>query len=277
MCGRLLGCPVVWHVRDLVPEGRALALFRNAADRLPRGIIANSGAVAAQFAGCRAAAYTHTIHNAVDPARFRPARPAAEVRESLCLEDGLVLLAMVAHFTRWKGHLLFLEVMARLVEARLPVAGLIVGGSIYRTEGHRAYEAEVHARCRALGLAGRVRFAGFQENVADFLNAADILVHPPTLPEPFGRVVIEAMALGRPVVAAAAGGILEIVESGVTGLLIPPGDAGAFAAALRPLIEDAALRAALGRRGRARVAKHFDPARHVARIERLYQEIARCA
>lgn len=273
ICGRLLRRPVLWHVRDLVPEGRMLALFRAAADRLPRRIIANSAAVAAQFEGRPAAGHTRIIHNAVDLARFRPARTAAAVRAGLSLSPDAMVLAMVAHFTPWKGHLLFLEIMARLVQRGLPAAGLIVGGSIYETDGHQEYEDEVRARCQALGLADRVIFTGYQDCVADFLSAADLLVHPPIRPEPFGRAVIEAMALAKPVVAAAAGGVVEIVEPGVTGLLVPPGDVEAFAQAIQSLLGDAQRRSAMGERGRRRVAQQFSPNTHSAQVESVYQEV----
>jgi glycosyltransferase involved in cell wall biosynthesis len=109
--------------------------------------------------------------------------------------------------------------------------------------------------------------------VPDFLNAADLLVHPPTQPEPFGLVLIEAMALGKAVVVAAAGGPLEIVEPGVTGLLVPPGDTAAYVQAVRSLFSDPARRAAMGQRGRERVVQQFTPEIHLARIERVYQEM----
>src|SRR4029078_1342425 len=83
IAGRLLRRPVLWHMRDLVPEGRVRTLFRAAAGCLPHRIICNSEAVAAQFAGSRAAARTRVIHNAVDLDHFRPARAAAEVRAEL--------------------------------------------------------------------------------------------------------------------------------------------------------------------------------------------------
>jgi glycosyltransferase involved in cell wall biosynthesis len=274
VCGRLLRRPVLWHVRDLVPEGRLLTGFRLASDHLPRRIIAISQAVAAQFDGCRALAHTRTVHNAVDLSRFQPARPAAQVRAELGIASETTVLAMVAHFTPWKGHLLFLDAMARLVQGGLPVAGLIVGGSIYRSAGHDDYETDVRAYCQELGLRKHVHFTGYQECVPDFLSAADILVHPPTRPEPFGRSVIEAMALGKPVVAAAAGGVLEIVDPGATGLLVPPGDAAGFTAAVRSLLADPSRRLAMGRCGQQRVAERFTPAAHVAQVERVYQELS---
>jgi glycosyltransferase involved in cell wall biosynthesis len=277
LCGRLLGLPVIWHMRDLVPDGRQLGLFRAAAGALPRRVITVSGAVTALLEGCRAGKAARTVHDAVDLSRVVATRDAGMVRQELGLPPNAVVLAMVAHFARWKGHLLFLDVMARLAARGLPVAGLVVGSSIYQGGAGGDYEAEVRARCAELGLEDRVRFTGFQDRVADLLNAADLLVHPPLQPEPFGLGVVEAMALRKPVVGAAAGGLLETVEPDVTGLLVPPGDAAAFAGAIERLVHDPARRAAMGERGRARVLDLFQPEAHVARVEGVYQEVLRVA
>jgi glycosyltransferase involved in cell wall biosynthesis len=274
ICGRILRCPVVWHMRDLVPEGRLLRLFRAAAAAVPHRIIGVSHAVTAQFQHSPAARRVQAVHDAVDLQQYRAERGAAEVRAELGFGTDTTLLAMVAHFTEWKGHRVFLDIVARLARQGLPVGGVIIGGSIYRSEGHQAYETEVRDYCRSLELGERVRFTGYQERVADYLGAADMLIHPPTRPEPFGLAVIEAMALGKPVVAAAAGGVLEIVENGVTGLLAPPGDAAAFAEAARALLCDPARRSQMARAGRRSVEHRFHPAVHAARVERVYREIA---
>lgn len=273
VCGRLLRRPVIWHMRDLVAEGRMRAAFRTAAGWLPQRIVTVSAAVTEQFAGCRAINRARTVHDAVDLARYRPTRPAAAVRAELGLSPETVVVAMVAHFTPWKGHFLFLETIARLVERRQPVAGLVIGGSIYRGPGHETYEDAVRQRSETLGLHEHVHFTGFQDCVPDYLNAADILIHPPTRPEPFGLAVIEAMALGKPVVAAAAGGVLETVVPRDTGLLVPPGDTASFAQATETLMQDRPRRLRMGKQGQQRVAQLFSPALHHARIERVYQEI----
>lgn len=273
IAGRLLRRPVLWHMRDLIAEGRMRRMFRAAAGVVPQRVVGVSALVTAQFAGTQAEHRAHTVHDAVDLERYRPVRLAADVRGEFGFPPGTVVLAMVAHFTRWKGHLLFLEMLAQLLEQKLPVAGVIVGSSIYRNAAEQNYEAEVRTRAEQLGLGHRVRFTGYQDCVADFLNAADILVHPPIRPEPFGLGVIEAMALGKPVVAAAEGGMLETVAPGETGLLVPAGDVGALARAVRSLVEDPRRRETMGRNGRERVIRLFTPGVHFARIDRIYREM----
>lgn len=273
VAGRILRRPVIWHMRDLVAEGRQRVLFQRAAKLLPQRILAVSQTVQEQFHGAGADDRVHTVHDAVDPARYLPARSAAEVRASLNVPPDAVVLAMVAHYAQWKGHLVFLETLARLVDDGLPVMGMVVGGSIYANLAERDYEASVHARATELGLDGRVIFTGFQNCVPDFLNAADILVHSPIRPEPFGLAIIEAMLLGKPVIAAAAGGMLETVEAGTTGLLVPPGEVAGFVEAARSLVTDPLRREAMGAAGRARVHQFFTPGVHYARIETIYREL----
>lgn len=273
LAGRFVGRPVVWHVQDIMPPGRGLSIFRAASDRLPRRIICISKSVEAQFAGRASAGRTRLIHNAVNLDHLIPERDPSEVRASLGIPGDAVVLAMVAHMTAWKGHMVFLEVMANLVRQDVPLWGLIIGGSIYKTSGNQDYEAEVHQRSRDLGLEHRVVFTGFCERVVDPLNSADILVHPTTRPEPFGIAVLEAMALGKPVIASADGGHLESVEGGVTGILVSAGETAGFTAAVRSLACDPERRLAMGQAGRQRVIERFTSALQVRRVESVYEEI----
>jgi glycosyltransferase involved in cell wall biosynthesis len=104
------------------------------------------------------------------------------------------------------------------------------------------------------------------------MAAADVVVHSAVTPEPFGRVVIEALAASRPVIATAAGGVLDILEPEATGLLVPPDDTGALAHALVRLAGDPVLRTRLGAAGRRCVAEAFNQAEHVARVTALYRQ-----
>ena len=115
-------------------------------------------------------------------------------------------------------------------------------------------------------------FAGFRDDVFAALAELDVLVHASTLPEPFGQVVIEGMAAGLPVVAAAAGGPLEIVTDDVDGILVPPADPDALATALLRLADNPALRAELGLQARRR-ALEFRPERVAEEVANLYRRM----
>jgi glycosyltransferase involved in cell wall biosynthesis len=180
---------------------------------------------------------------------------------------------MIGHLTPWKGHEVFLEI-ARAVADRIPRSRfVVVGGSIYETHGHSGYPEALRQKTAALGLSDRVTFLGARDDVPDLLAALDVLVHPPTAPEPFGRVLAEAMAVGRPVVAARCGGIPEVVEDGVTGFLVPSADVGAFAAAVVRLLEDPALCRRLGHVGRRRAEARFGIEAHAAGVLEVYRAV----
>jgi glycosyltransferase involved in cell wall biosynthesis len=125
-----------------------------------------------------------------------------------------------------------------------------------------------------LGVAERVRWLGFRPDVDDVWAAADVAVVPSTRPEPLGLVAMEAAAAGLPVVASAHGGVAELVRDGQTGLLVPPGDAGALATAVRLLADDADLSARMGEAGRQRVQEQFGKERMLAELQDLYDELA---
>ena len=257
LAGRLARRPVVWHLRDFPPAGVPGRLFRAAARSLPALVFANSEAVAAAIRGANVV----RLYNPVDLRRFRPDRPGGGdgIRRELGVPDDAPLVGMVAHLTPWKGHEQFLRIALALADAVPGIRFLVAGGAIYETEGHSGYADSLKRRAVDLGLGGRVAFLGARDDVPDILAATDVLVHCPTAPEPFGRVLAEAMAAGRPVVAARAGGIPEIVEHEVTGLLVATGDVHRFAAAVLRLLADPGLRGRLGDAARRRAESLFAP------------------
>src|SRR4029077_5123381 len=124
-----------------------------------------------------------------------------------------------------------------------------------------------------LDIAGCVTFLGNCSDIPSVLSALDVLVHCPTAPEPFGRVLAEAMAAGRPVVAARCGGIPEVVIDGVTGFLVPPVDVGAFTVAVVRLLEDPELCRRLGDAGRRRAEARFGIGAHAASVLEVYRAV----
>jgi glycosyltransferase involved in cell wall biosynthesis len=165
-----------------------------------------------------------------------------------------------------KGQDVFLEAAALVPEARF----VVVGGAILGNEG--GFEEEVHALARRLGLADRVVFTGHVDDAIPWLDALDVAVVASSH-EAFGIVLVEAMALGTPVVATATDGPSEIVEDGVSGLLVPVGDAPALAAAIERALIDRSLAATLAEGGRRR-AREFTEERTAARFARLLREVA---
>jgi glycosyltransferase involved in cell wall biosynthesis len=190
-----------------------------------------------------------------EPADRRRSR--SSVRGGLNTAEDAVVIVQVSRMEAWKGQQAHLEALARIKNLPTPWVCWMVGGAQRPEE--REYLESLRKQAEILGLAERVRFLGQRSDVPVLLGAADIFCQPNLTPEPFGIVFVEALWAALPVVSFALGGALEIVDDSC-GLLIPPGDVEGLAAGLGSLIEQAGLRATLGRGGPARAARLSDPA-----------------
>lgn len=255
LAGRLAKIPVIWHVR-VADRDRVLdrVLFR-----LASRVVVTSTAVGRRFAWATRDA-VRRIPNGVDVARFAPRPARADLRCALGVPDGAPVVVSVGRFVAYKGYEYLLDAAAS------------VDGAHWLLAGDGALRAALEARAQALGIAARVHFLGWRDDVGDLLALADVVVMP-SLGEHFGRLLIEAMAMARPVVATDAGGVPEIVVPGSTGLLVPPGRADALADAVRSLLAAPGRAAALGQAGRLRAEREFSLTRHVHDIEALYAEL----
>jgi len=212
------------------------------------------------------------IPRGADPAVFDPDAVSGEriarLERAWRLPAGAQVVLLPGRLTRWKGQTVLIEALARLV--RPDVCCLLVGSD----QGRRHYAARLIRQADALGVADRLRLAGECDDMPGALMLADVVVHASTEPEAFGRVVIEAQAMGRPVIASDLGGPVETVEHGMTGWRVPPGDAGALAAAIEQVLElPAAVRADLGIRARAGVQRGYTVAAMQAATLAVYDEL----
>lgn len=222
-----------------------------------RGVIVVSRAAAAAQARVWPVRRQWLVYPGASLGAFDPSRlpsPAA-MRAKLGLPLDGPLIGMTGRLQRLKGMHVFIAAMARLRASREKVYGVIVGGA-HETEPQ--YGAELRAQVRALHLEGAITLAGFQSNVAEWVQAMDVFVHASDQHEAFGIVVVEAMALGKPVVATAAGGPAEIITDGEDGLLTPYGDTESLARAVTRYLDDRALAARLGAAARVRAAVFDD-------------------
>lgn len=241
--------PSVFHLHDFLSRGHfSLANIKLLVQGANRSavVIANSRATAEQFRAAGGTVRVEVIPNGFDPEVFRatPRARVEEIRSELNPEGGVVA-AIFGRIARWKGQDLVVEALASV-----PNVTLWVAGDALFTDDDRRFFEELKRSAEPCGA--RCRFLGFRDDVADLMAAADIVVHASREPEPFGRVIVEAMLAGKPVVASAAGGPLEIVNDGVTGVLVPPGDVPALASAMQELALSSALRETMGTAGRAR-------------------------
>jgi glycosyltransferase involved in cell wall biosynthesis len=212
------------------------------------------------------------IYRGVDAAVFDPARAVGDRVHKLAqawrLPPGAPVVMLPARLTRWKGAELLLDAMAALPDKASYC--VLVGAD----QGRQTYAAALVSRAERLGLGGRVRFAGHCDDMPAALMLADVVVSASLKPEPFGRAVIEAQAMGRPVVVSDHGGAAETVQPGVTGWRVPPGDAAALAEALRHALSlDADERAALAERARDSVLTYFTTASMQQATLAVYREL----
>jgi glycosyltransferase involved in cell wall biosynthesis len=199
------------------------------------------------------------LPNAVDLEIFRPVQKAI---------DGPLRVGIIANLSPIKGHEDFLA-MARELSTSGPACEFWIVGEEIVPSGYRQH---IQALAAEMDLTHRIRFIGFESNVAAMINELDVVVSCSRY-ESFGRSLIEAMACERPVVATAVGGVPEVIEDGMTGFLAPPHMPLRLAAAVRRLLEDRNLRSVIGRQGRLRVEKLFSLDTHVAEIIGHYQQL----
>ena len=258
---RLARVPAIWHVHDRLSNdylpAPAIRLVQALGRTLAAAIVVNSSATLATLNG--AAGKAIVVPSPVEQ------RPAMRRRRSRTTP---FTVGIVGRLAEWKGQDVFIRAMAEAFpddKAR----GVVVGAPLF---GEEAFARDLRLLCTDLRLEHVIDFRGFREDVDLELASFDVLVHASVLPEPFGQVVLEGMAAGLPVVATAAGGPAEIIEDGVTGILYPPGDVRALAAALRRLAADRGLRNRLGTAGRER-AKAFRPELVARRLIALYRDV----
>jgi len=214
------------------------------------------------------------IYRGVDAAVFDPALAVGDrvhrLAQAWRLPPGAPVVMLPARLTRWKGAELLLDAMALMP---FQEAYCVLVGS---DQGRRAYADRLVARAERLGLAGRVRFAGHCDDMPAALQLADVVVSASLKPEPFGRVVIEAQAMGRPVVVSDHGGAAETVQPGLTGWRVPPGDAAALADALQiALWLDPEQKAELADRARDSVLTYFTTTAMQQATLAVYRELLR--
>jgi glycosyltransferase involved in cell wall biosynthesis len=262
--------PCITHARTVVRPGhtaihrwlhRRYSLVLGDSRHVAEAVIATTGIARERV---------RVVYEGVDADAFRDAvrRSAAEVRQQFGVRPDDVLIVMAGHLRPWKGQHVLVDALSRVTN-RGRLKAIFVGGT---PAGHTDYVEQLQATATATGIDDLISFVGERNDVADFMNAADIMVHASTDPEPFGIVVVEGMALGKAVLASALGGPLEIILPG-TGLLFDPAHPEQLAAAIDRVAADANFRAELGRAARVR-ADVFSVRALVSGTEAAYDSVS---
>ncbi len=271
---------IVWHVRDFLGSRRVIGRALAWESRRAMGAIAISASVGRDAQEILPHLPIEVVYNAIDVDHYTPgAGDGTRLDEMAGLPptpSGAVKIGLVGTFGRWKGQDLFLEGAARIIAAApsLPVRFYVVGGPIYKTKGSQFSEADLTAIAAGMRLGEHVGFIGFQRETAWVYRSLDIVVHASRQPEPFGRTIVEAMACGRPVVVARAGGAAELFTHNLDAVGFVAGDARALATTIRSLVDDPERRARIGDRARRTAVERFSRKRLGPDVLAAYQRFA---
>ncbi len=274
---KLAGARHLWHIHEII--GRPAAIerrFARLAAQLADVVVSNSHATRAALDrhSSELAARHRVVHNGLDAAdreRLMVGRwTRATARRELSIADDAPVVVLVGRINGWKGQGLFMEAAERL-RLRLPDAQFLIVGDA--PPGQQAAVVNLRKEIEARNLTGYVRYMPHTDAVGCLYSAADVVAVPSTRPEPFGLVALEAMMFSRPVVAAAHGGVTEVVEPGVTGLLFEPGDPEKLARALQVILEEPVRAREMGRRGALRQAELFTRERTAAAFDHIWCQL----
>ena len=263
---RSAGVAMLWHVHDLLP-----LLTRN------RPFVRYAAATASRIVAVSAAARDRLLAFGVPGRKCRivyngPVAPLAPTSPAAEEPRGAFSLLALGTITPHKGHQHLIEAMPAVLRAH-PDAVLAIAGEVMLSRDLPHLDA-LRSRAAALKVEHAVRFLGFRPDSRTLIERSSIVVHPSESEESFGLVPLEAMVEGKPVVATRVGAIPEVVDDGVSGLLIAPGDRAALADAINRLLGDEDLRARLGREGRRIASEKFSRVRMLRGLDSVIEEMA---
>jgi glycosyltransferase involved in cell wall biosynthesis len=200
---------------------------------------------------------------------FRPASPDHNLRQELGLPKGHLLVGLISYLRSYKGHEYFIEAARTLASMRDDVTFIVVG------EGPE--EQSIRRRIEQFGLPGRIRMLGFREDLLNVFRSLDVFAIPSVEGDTIPQVLMQALALGIPVVSTTVGSIPDVVIDGKTGFVVSPRDASALANRIGTLLDDAGLRARMGVQGRSLVEGSYSIAKMLDRLEAVYKHLVQPA
>jgi len=267
---------LVWHLHEYIARRKLTRwLLRRYAPRCS-AIVANSTSVARDIeSSIGPKPDVHVVPNAVDLDVFAPTGTRLDLDRLAGLPPAsaaVTRVGLIATYAKWKGHEVFLDAIKQIA-SRKSIRGYIIGGPIYDTPNSQFTRRDLQTLIESRQLDGCVGLTGFVE-AAPAMRALDIVVHASTEPEPFGLVIAEAMACGRPVVTTGDGGAAEMIAHGHDALVAAAGEAAVLAEAIGELAANPALRAAIGERARETARARFAPPTVASQLGRVFEAIS---
>ena len=274
LASKLARRPLVWHLRDMLTAEHFSASNRRVAVSLANwaatSVIANSHATARAFvqSGGRSRLVS-VIHNGISATPFEMSQleTPSKTRAALGIPQDVPLVGVFSRLAPWKGQHVLLEALESLPS----VHSLFVGDAQF---GEQVYARSLVNAAEAAGISARTHFLGFRADIPELMRACDVIVHTSTSAEPFGRVIVEGMLAGRPVIATRAGGAMEVVEDGVDGLLVTPGSVNELQTSVARLVSDSNLAERLSGAGRRKALDQFSVEAMLSEVERHLSAVA---
>ncbi|WP_310488458.1 glycosyltransferase [Chamaesiphon sp. VAR_69_metabat_338] len=265
--------PLVFHLHDILSLEHFSKINQWIAvtltNRFASVAIANSLASQSAFiAAGGQAKLTQVVYNGFNLASYRDASQRQPTRQALGFTDRDFVVGHFSRLAPWKGQHLLIAALTHCPES---VSAIFVGDALF---GERDYVTQLQQQVKDLNLENRVRFVGFRSDVVALMAGCDLVAHTSTAPEPFGRVIVEAMLCGTPVVAAAAGGAMELVTDGETGWLVTPGDPVKLAAVIQQCADRPELAQEIATTARIQASQRFDLVGIAKQIDRILIQVA---
>jgi len=194
------------------------------------------------------------------------------IRKELGISNEDFLICNISRIDWWKGHKYFIDAVDQVLKFNRNVKALIVG-SVDPTNKCQKYYQNLLKQVEKLNLSNHIFFTGYRNDIYDIMQASDVIIHSASEPEPFGRVIVEGMLAGRPVIATDAGGVKDIIDDQVSGLLVPPKNEDAMAKAIQFIMQNPEGSQQIAKNGRRIAKSRFSAYEHVNKVQNLYQRV----
>jgi glycosyltransferase involved in cell wall biosynthesis len=266
--------PLVWHLHDILSKdhfsraNRWIVTFlaNRFADRV---VTVSRCAEAGYVASGGTPRLSRVVYNGIDAESFLNPENQTEVASGIRREFGIGGAPLVGIFGRlspWKGQ----DVLIRAMVLLPGIHALVVGDALF---GESRYVQSLDELVKQLNLTNRVHFCGFRNDISSLMAAVDVVIHASTAPEPFGRVLVEAMLVRTPLIAANEGGAAEIITDGIDGVLIPPGDPDLLAKAIQSIVSDPSKQDAMVEAGYQTAIQRFSLKNYLDGLECVLEEV----
>ena len=273
LAAKLLGIKCIAHQRGFVEFSH----FTRRVARLFDRIISISNAIEVNLNKNGLKDNVVTIYNAIDVSEFknRVAKQKEYIKEKLGIDQNSYVIGIVGNFQEWKGQNVAVRAVEQLKKKYPKIICLLVGDVSSTYKKDKEYYNKVKRVIDENNLGKNIIITGYRSDIPDLINSFDIMIHASTKPEPFGRVIIEGMSIEKPVIATDMGGAKEIVENGISGILVPPNEPDKLAAKIEYLLEHPHLRNEIVANALIRVKEIFGFNHFVREINSLYKQILR--